>query len=106
MGKSHTRNNPINQSKFSEAGSTLLDAMERLRHLASYRGDFHPDRLGAMIVLARSYKLQGRFDASIRNCDEAIEGLKQISVTQYSLERKLRAQKEETIAMREQEGHL
>ncbi|KAI2833277.1 hypothetical protein CBS133816_642 [Aspergillus niger] len=95
----------INQSKFAEADSTLLDAMERLRHLASYRGDFHPDRLGAMIELARSYKLQGRFDESIRYCDEAIEGLKQISVTQHPLERKLRAQKEETIAMREQEGH-
>ncbi|EHA19601.1 hypothetical protein ASPNIDRAFT_137356 [Aspergillus niger ATCC 1015] len=53
-----------------------------------------------------NYKLQGRFNASIQNCDEAIEGLKQISVTQYSLERKLRAQKEETIAMREQEGQL
>ncbi|KAL4779414.1 hypothetical protein BJX76DRAFT_361800 [Aspergillus varians] len=40
-----------NQSRFAEAESTLLEVTEKQRHLSSYRGDFHPDRLGAMIEL-------------------------------------------------------
>ncbi|KAL4734292.1 hypothetical protein BDV11DRAFT_209523 [Aspergillus similis] len=93
-----------NQSRFAEAEPIFLDVIERQRHIFSYRGDFRPDRLGAMIELAECYMLQGRFDKSIQYCDEAIEGLQKISVTQHPLEKKLRAQKKEMTAMREQEG--
>ncbi|KAL4752595.1 hypothetical protein BDW72DRAFT_211557 [Aspergillus terricola var. indicus] len=79
MGKVLLRTILINQSRFAGAESTLLD-------------------------LAECYMLQRRFDESIQYCDEAIEGLQKISMSQHPLERKLRAQEEEMITMREQEG--
>jgi hypothetical protein len=57
-----------------------------------------------MIELAKCYKLPGRLNESIQYCDEAIKGLQKINATQHPLERELRAQKEEMVAMREQEG--
>jgi tetratricopeptide (TPR) repeat protein len=89
-----------NQANFAEAESTLLNVIEKQRHLSSYRGDFHPDRLGAMIELASCYRLQGKLDESIRYCDEAIEGLQKISLKQHPLERKMKAQKQELIEMK------
>ncbi|CBF84493.1 hypothetical protein AN8997.2 [Aspergillus nidulans FGSC A4] len=52
----------------------------------------------------RTKKLPGRLNESIQYCDEAIKGLQKINATQHPLERELRAQKEEMVAMREQEG--
>ncbi|KAM5442096.1 hypothetical protein MferCBS31731_002925 [Microsporum ferrugineum] len=88
------------QSRFSEAEATFLEVIERLRHISFYRGDFHPDRLGAMIELATCYKLQGKFDQSIRLCDQTIEGLNKISLKEHPLERKMKKMKLELIEMR------
>lgn len=66
-----------------------------------FRADLHPHQLGALIELARRYKLLGRFDENIRYCDEAMEGLQETNVTQHLLERKLR---EQTILMGEWES--
>ncbi|KAL3475349.1 hypothetical protein BJX99DRAFT_247569 [Aspergillus californicus] len=95
------------QSKLGEAESVLLNVIEKQRHLSAHRGDFHPDRLGAMMELAACYRLQGRLDESIQYCDAVIEGLKKISLKQHPLERLMRAQKSELIEMkrlREDEG--
>ncbi|KAM5459934.1 hypothetical protein McanCB49686_000970 [Microsporum canis] len=92
------------ESRFSEAEATLLEVIENLRHLSTYRGDFHPDRLGAMIELATCYKLQGKFDQSIRLCDETIEGLSRISLKEHPLEKKMKRLKIELIEMKNGNG--
>jgi tetratricopeptide (TPR) repeat protein len=100
MGRTVLGSILIHESRLVEAESTLLKVIEKQRHLSSYRGDFHPDRLGAMIELARCYRLQGKFDESIRICDETIEGLRKISLKQHPLERKMKEQKRDLIEMR------
>ncbi|KAM5494295.1 hypothetical protein MaudMau93_000311 [Microsporum audouinii] len=88
------------QSRFSEAEATFLEVIEKLRHVSSYRGDFHPDRLGAMIELATCYKLQGKVDQGIKLCDETIEGLNKISLKEHPLERKTKKMKSDLIEMK------
>jgi tetratricopeptide (TPR) repeat protein len=100
MGKTLLGTILTNQSKYAEAESTLLEVVEKQRHLSACRGDFHPDRLGAMIELVSCYRLQGKLDESIQYCDEAIKGLQRISATQHPLERKMRAQKQDLMGMR------
>ncbi|KAL3491422.1 hypothetical protein BJX62DRAFT_251390 [Aspergillus germanicus] len=68
-----------NQSKYAEAESTLLEVMEKQRHLSACRG---------------------KLDESIQYCDEVIKGLQRISATQHPLERKMRAQKQDLMGMR------
>jgi tetratricopeptide (TPR) repeat protein len=88
------------KSRFAEAETILLDVIEKQRHISSYRGDFHPDRLGAMMELALCYKLQGKIDESIQLCDQTIKGLKKISLKEHPLERKMKQQKLELIEMK------
>ncbi|KAF3895608.1 Tetratricopeptide repeat domain-containing [Trichophyton interdigitale] len=88
------------QFRFDEAEDTLLGVIENLRNFSSFRGDFHPDRLGAMIELAKCYKLQGRIGDSIRLCDETIEGLSRISLKEHPLEKKMKRLKLELIEMK------
>jgi tetratricopeptide (TPR) repeat protein len=83
MGKTLLGTILTNQSKYAEAESTLLEVMEKQRHLSACRGDFHPDRLGAMIELVSCHRLQGKLDESIQYCDEVIKGLQRISATQH-----------------------
>lgn len=92
------------QSRFAEAESTLLEVIEKQRHLSSYRGDFHPDRLGAMIELAWCFRLQGKYDDSIRLSDEIIEGLAKISLKEHPLETRTKAQKREMIELKRAGG--
>ncbi|KAL2784344.1 hypothetical protein BJX66DRAFT_330034 [Aspergillus keveii] len=100
MGKTLLGTILTNQSKYAEAESTLLEVLEKQRHLSACRGDFHPDRLGAMIELVSCYRVQGKLDESIQYCDEVIKGLQRISATQHPLERKMRAQKQDLMGMR------
>jgi hypothetical protein len=58
--------------------------------MASNRGDYHPDRLGAMIELAKCYRLQGRIAESVRIRDEALEGFEAISKKEHPLARNMR----------------
>lgn len=99
MGKTILGSILTHQSRFADAESTLLDVIEKQRHLSAYRGDFHPDRLGAMIELARCFRLQGKLDESIRLSDEIIEGLGKISLKEHPLETKTKAQKREMVEM-------
>ncbi|KAL4960320.1 uncharacterized protein BDV14DRAFT_182970 [Aspergillus stella-maris] len=94
----------INQSNFSEAESTLLDVIEKKRHISSSRGDNHPDRLSAIMELGRCYMLQGKLEKSIQCCDEAISGLQKISSRQHPLERKMRERKAKLLEMKGEES--
>lgn len=100
MGRTVLGSILIGDQRFSEAETTLVNVIEKQRHLSSHRGDFHPDRIGAMIQLASCYRLQGRLDESIQLCDEVIEGLRKISLTQHPLERKMKAEKREILEMK------
>ena len=100
MGRTVLGSILIRESRFAEAEYVLLKVIEKQRRLSAYRGDFHPDRLGAMIELASCYRLQGKIDESIQLCDETIEGLRKISLKQHPLERKMQAQKRELIEMK------
>jgi tetratricopeptide (TPR) repeat protein len=100
MGRAHLGAILVRQARYDEAETTLLDVIERQRHLSAYRGDFHPDRLGAMMELSGCYRLQGKIDDSIRLCDEAIEGLRRISLKEHPLERKMKEQRRELIQMK------
>ncbi|KAJ5569877.1 tetratricopeptide repeat domain-containing protein [Penicillium hispanicum] len=94
----------IGQSRLAEAESTLLKVIESQRHLSSYRGDFHPDRLGAMMELARCYRLQEKLDEAIQLSDEIIEGLESISLKEHPLERKTKLQKRELMEVKRAGG--
>ncbi|KAL4797414.1 hypothetical protein BDV19DRAFT_387222 [Aspergillus venezuelensis] len=94
----------INQSNFAEAESTLLDVIEKKRHISSSRVDNHPDRLGAIMELGRCYMLQGKLEKSIQCCDEAISGLQKISSKQHPLERKMRERKAKLLGMKAEES--
>lgn len=93
----------IHESRFDEAEATLLGVIEKQRHISLYRGDFHPDRLGAMIELAWCYREQKRFDESLQLCNETIEGLRTISLTEHPLERKMKEQRRELIELKRAE---
>jgi hypothetical protein len=91
----------VRQARFAEAEITLVDVIERQRHLSAFRGDFHPDRLGAMIELVGCYRLQRRIDDGIQLCDEVIEGFGKISVREHPLERKTKEQRRVLVEMRD-----
>lgn len=90
----------INPRRLKEAEIVLSIVIEKQRNLSQHGGEFHPDRLGAMIELARCYRLQKKFDESIRLCDETIEGLRTISLKQHPLERKMQVQKVELLELK------
>ncbi|KAJ5715297.1 uncharacterized protein N7483_012478 [Penicillium malachiteum] len=59
MGKTVLATILIHQSRFSEAEDILHTGIERQRGLSVYRGDFHPDRIGAMIELPSVLEFKG-----------------------------------------------
>ena len=69
------------QGRYTEAEQILLDVSDRQKRMPSPRGDYHPDRIVSLLELARCYQLQGRFEESIKMCNEAVEGLDSISTT-------------------------
>jgi tetratricopeptide (TPR) repeat protein len=93
----------IRQARYAEAEAILVDVIERQRHLSVSRGDFHPDRLGAMIELLECSTLQGKIDYSIRLCDEIIEGFKKISLREHPLERKVKEKRSVLAKMKDNE---
>lgn len=80
----------IQQRRYAEAEAILTDVTERQKRIYSRRGDYHPDRLGALIELAKCHRLQDNIEASIRVCDEALEGFGEISISEHPLARDLK----------------
>lgn len=89
------------QSRYHEAEETLRGVIERQRSLSKDRGDLHPDRIGAMIVLSWCLREQGKLEESIQICETVIDALGQISLKQHPLERKMRVQKEKMTGILE-----
>ncbi|GAP87562.2 putative tetratricopeptide repeat domain-containing protein [Rosellinia necatrix] len=72
----------IRQHQFKEAEDILVNVAGRQTTMSSRRGNYHPDRIASLIELARCYQLQGKLGESIEVCDEAIQALKEITVSQ------------------------
>lgn len=83
----------IAQRQYADAEKILVDVTDRQRRMASHRGDYHPDRLGSMIELAKCYRLQGKIAESIRMCDETLEGFEYIKGGDHPLARDMRRAK-------------
>lgn len=67
------------QGRFAEAEELLTEVAEGQRTMRSLRGDYHPDRLGALIELSRCCFQQGKIGRALSTCDEAIDGFDLIS---------------------------
>lgn len=65
----------IQQERYDEAETILVDVIEEQRKMSSRTHDFHPDRIVSMAELGRCYERQGKLRDSIRICDETIEGM-------------------------------
>lgn len=75
----------VQQRCLTEAESILIQVLECQKEMDSRRGDYHPDRLGTLIELARCYQMQGMLDKSIEVCNEAIIGFESITVSEHPL---------------------
>ena len=80
----------IQQKRYMDAEEVLVDTTERQKHMHSHRGNYHPDRLGALIELAKCYRLQGKIELSIQTCDEAMDGFEKISTHEHPLAQDLK----------------
>lgn len=77
----------ICQQRYREAEQVLVELIKRQKEMQSHPEEYHPDRLGAMIELAKCYRLQNRIDESIRMCDETLVGFEKIGARDYPLAR-------------------
>lgn len=75
----------ICQKRYREAEEILVDVIERQRVMLAHRGEYHPDRLGAMIELAKTYRLQNNIHESIDLCNEILKGFEEISKKEHPL---------------------
>jgi len=78
------------QGRHQEAEDLLVHVTDRQKRMGSHRGDYHPDRLGALVELARCCFLQGKIARAIDVCDEAIKGFDSISAAPHPIAISLR----------------
>ncbi|KAK4242331.1 hypothetical protein C8A03DRAFT_40299 [Achaetomium macrosporum] len=67
------------RGRYAEAEELLVHVTDSQKRMGSHRGDYHPDRLGALIELARCCYMSGKLDRAIAICDEAIRGFDAIN---------------------------
>lgn len=89
------------QGRFAEAEELLEKVAEGQRVMRSLRGDYHPDRLGALIELSRCCFMQGKLERAIAVCDEAMHGFGVISQRPHPLAVGLREARAGMEEMRE-----
>ncbi|KAH7313318.1 tetratricopeptide repeat domain-containing protein [Stachybotrys elegans] len=100
----HTLASILSQrGRYAEAKELLEEVTESQKRMASHRGDYHPDRLGALIELARCSFLLGKTRYAIEVCDEAIYGFDSISVEPHPLAESLRVARARMIQL--EQGH-
>lgn len=80
----------LEQGRHQEAEQLLLEVTESQKKIPSPRGDFHPDRLGSLIELARCCFMLGKIERAIEICDETIRGFESIEAGRHPLANKLR----------------
>lgn len=78
------------QNRFAEAEALLVHVTDSQKRMTSHRGDYHPDRLVALIELARCHFMQGKTELAISVCDVAIHGFEIISSSPHPLANSLR----------------
>jgi tetratricopeptide (TPR) repeat protein len=90
LGRTHLGHVLVQQGRYIDAEEVLRDTAERQKHMKARRGDYHPDRVGALIELAKCYRLQGKIDLSMETCDEAIDGFESWDLADHPLAVELR----------------
>jgi tetratricopeptide (TPR) repeat protein len=80
----------IRQQRYAEAEEILVNVVDKHRHVLQSPGDFHPDRIGVMIELAKCYRLQHKIEDSISMCDESLEGFATRKNREHPLARSLK----------------
>ncbi|KAK4208315.1 hypothetical protein QBC37DRAFT_79701 [Rhypophila decipiens] len=80
----------LEQGRHEEAEELLLKVSESQKKIPSPRGDFHPDRLGSLIQLARCCFMLGKIERAIEVCDETIRGFESIDAGKHPLAVRLR----------------
>lgn len=89
------------QGRYAEAEELLVQVTECQKYVHARRGDYHPDRLGALIELARCCYIQGKIARSIAICDEVIFGLDKISTMPHPLAQELRVARSHMLELKE-----
>jgi tetratricopeptide (TPR) repeat protein len=84
----------IAQNRLDEAEEILIDVAARQNVTLQDGTDMHPDRLGTLAELAKCYRLQGKFEASIIRCDEALKGYEARDHADHPLARNARVAKQ------------
>jgi tetratricopeptide (TPR) repeat protein len=89
-GRYHLGRIWVLQERWTEAADYLLDVTERQRHLLQGRGQYHPDRIGALVELATAYNALGKFEECDSVVEEALAALEKISTTEHPVAKKLK----------------
>ncbi|KAJ3545083.1 hypothetical protein NM208_g2692 [Fusarium decemcellulare] len=89
----------LERREYAAAEEILLQVAESQKHMASHRGDYHPDRLGALIELARCSFALSKIDRAAAICDEAIYGLDSISMEEHPLAISLRVSRSRMLEL-------
>lgn len=76
--------------EWKEARDIFAEIQEKQKGMHAHRGDYHPDRLGTLVDLARCYYELGNLDESIEICEYTIKGFEEISVEEHPITRGLR----------------
>ncbi|KAK3293622.1 tetratricopeptide repeat domain-containing protein [Chaetomium fimeti] len=92
--------------RYAEAEDLLVLVTESQKRMGSHRGNYHPDRLGALIELARCQYMLGKVDAAIAVCDEAIQGFDIISVEPHPLALGLRTARAGMLKLESERSNL
>ncbi|ORY01656.1 tetratricopeptide repeat domain-containing protein [Clohesyomyces aquaticus] len=85
------------QKRYTEAEGILVQVTERQKKSLSHTAENHPDRLGALIELAKCYRLRGKISESIRVCEEALKGFATISVKEHPFARDMKRAKSRMV---------
>lgn len=84
----------VQQQRWEEAESLLVDVTERQKYILQGRGEYHPDRVEGLIELANVHNALGKHDDCERVADEALDIMKKISKTEHPFATKLKADRE------------
>jgi hypothetical protein len=85
----------VKQKRWEEAELHLIDCTERQCKLLQGRGQWHPDRLGALIELAAVHHARGNMEECNRVVDEALLGFEKVTKTyEHPIAKKLKADRQ------------
>jgi hypothetical protein len=97
----------VKQKRWEEAELHLIDCTERQNKLLQGRGQWHPDRLGALIELATLYYARGNMEECNRIVDEALMGFEKVTRTyEHPIAKKLKADRQRWNKERSNTGRI